>query len=469
MNTARLRRTSLLKVVLVAAAAVLAACLLTLVGTARPAVATFPGTNGDIAYASYVPDDGGYQIFTIPPTGGTPVQLTNTHFPHEGPSFSPDGNTIAYTGYDDGDAEIYTIPSTGGTPVKVTNNSTTDFDPSYSPDGKTIIYVGTDETGTQWLYTIPSTGGTPAKVPGSSIYYLHGPSFSPDGKVILFRASETGAPPDPQTGGNPDPELFTMPSTGGTPTRLTSNAGDSSASFSPDGNTIAYSGHIEGSPESLHQIYTIPSTGGTSTQVTHDDTGLCASYGPSFSPDGKEIAYVGCDNSGGPQPQIFTIPFTGGTPTKVTNAATGVFSFPSWGPLPFPNSSQCAFSEILPPVNDASSATDESMSAYKYGSRGVIPAKFQATCSNDPVDTLAEADAHPMKLQLTKLAAGTDPDTVIEDTVTGSANTGELFRFDDADQYVYNIGVKGRAKGTYKITISEANGGGSHEEWFSIK
>ena len=132
--------------------------------------------------------------------------------------------------------------------------------------------------------------------------------------------------------------------------------------------------------------------------------------------------------------------------------------------------SPCNIGEIEPPVNNVSSATDQGMSAYKYGSRGVIPAKFKVACDGDPIDTQAEADSHPMKLTLTKLGATPDQDAVVENTVTGSANTGDLFRFDDAaDQYIYNIGVKNLEKGTYKITISEAHGGATHDEWFSIK
>lgn len=134
------------------------------------------------------------------------------------------------------------------------------------------------------------------------------------------------------------------------------------------------------------------------------------------------------------------------------------------------SSAPCTIGEIKPPVNDVSGATEEGMSSYKRGSRGVIPAKFSAACSGDPIDTQAEADDHPMNLKLTKLASGTASDTVIENTVTGSANTGDLFRFVDADDhYIYNIGVNNLATGTYRITISEANGGGSHDEWFAIK
>jgi hypothetical protein len=132
--------------------------------------------------------------------------------------------------------------------------------------------------------------------------------------------------------------------------------------------------------------------------------------------------------------------------------------------------SPCTIGEIGPPVNDVSSAGDPGMSAYKFGSRGVIPAKFRAACNGDPIDTQAEAEAHPMKLKLTKLGATPDQDAVVENTVTGSANSGDLFRFDDvADHYIYNIGVKNLASGTYKLTISEVNGGATHDEWFSVK
>jgi hypothetical protein len=159
---------------------------------------------------------------------------------------------------------------------------------------------------------------------------------------------------------------------------------------------------------------------------------------------------------------VGTKTFTVAATDKAGNTQTKTVSYKVVSP--------CTIGEIAPPVNDVSSADDPGMSAYKFGSRGVIPAKFSAACNSDPIDTQAEADAHPMKLKLTKLGATPDQDAVVEDTVTGSANTGDLFRFDDAaDHYIYNIGVKNLASGTYKITISDADGGATHDEWFSVK
>jgi hypothetical protein len=129
--------------------------------------------------------------------------------------------------------------------------------------------------------------------------------------------------------------------------------------------------------------------------------------------------------------------------------------------------SSCTFSNILQPVNADGS------SAYKFGAKGVIPAKFTATCDGNPVDTLAEAQAFQMKLTFTQLKDGSGADTgdVLENPVTGSANTGNLFRFDDAaDQFIYNVNIKGLAKGDYKIGISpnDITIGGSAEGYFTV-
>ncbi len=159
---------------------------------------------------------------------------------------------------------------------------------------------------------------------------------------------------------------------------------------------------------------------------------------------------------------VGTKTFTVAATDKAGNTQTKTVSYKVVSP--------CTIGEIAPPINDVSSADDPGMSAYKFGSRGVIPAKFSAACNSDPIDTQAEADAHPMKLKLTKLGATRDQDAVVEDTVTGSANTDDLFRFDDAaDHYIYNIVVKNLASGTYTITISDADGGATHDEWFSVK
>jgi dipeptidyl aminopeptidase/acylaminoacyl peptidase len=238
---------------------------------------------------------------------------------------------------------------------------------------------------------------------------------------------------------------------------LTQPAFDVDPDWSPDGLKIAF----ERGDGNQHEVYVMNADGSGLTNLTN--TNLANDLGPSWSPDGQKIAFSSTRTGGN---HIFVMDDDGNGPTNLTGTTGAGAVDPDWGR----KVTACTLSEILPPVNDVSNATDEGMSAYKFGSRGVVPAKFQVTCDNDLIDTQAEADAHPMKLTLTRLGSTPAEDAVVENTETGSANTGDLFRFVDADDhYIYNIGVKALATGTYRITISEANGGGNHDEWFSVK
>lgn len=79
----------------------------------------FPAMHGDQVVFSYAGD-----LFTVDKSGGIARRLTN----HEGwevfPKFSPDGQTIAFTGQYDGNTEVYTIPAAGGVPQRITYTAT---------------------------------------------------------------------------------------------------------------------------------------------------------------------------------------------------------------------------------------------------------------------------------------------------------------------------------------------------------
>jgi dipeptidyl aminopeptidase/acylaminoacyl peptidase len=86
------------------------------------------------------------------------------------------------------------------------------------------------------------------------------------------------------------------------------------AAFPGKNGRIAYQG-------SDHVIYTINPDGGGKTKVTEGSD-------PSFSADGKKIAYTGWD---GNDSEIYTIMATGGKPFQVTDNATND-NDPSWSP-----------------------------------------------------------------------------------------------------------------------------------------
>jgi TolB protein len=101
---------------------------------------------------------------------------------------------------------------------------------------------------------------------------------------------------------------------------------DLEPSFSPDGKKIAYAGTGR---KTDYEIYTISATGGKRVQVTNNKT---EDGDPSYCPDGKKIAYI----RGGDQKtdsEIYTNNAGGGGRVQVTHNRTDNF-WPSWGSRP---------------------------------------------------------------------------------------------------------------------------------------
>jgi Tol biopolymer transport system component len=101
--------------------------------------------------------------------------------------------------------------------------------------------------------------------------------------------------------------IYTINPGGGGKSKVTDTlmSGDAKPSYSPNGKRIAYSDY-DGND---FEIYTINVGGGGKSQVTNNNT---HDFWPAYSPDGTRIAYSGDYG-------IYTINVGGGGETKVTN------------------------------------------------------------------------------------------------------------------------------------------------------
>ena len=111
------------------------------------------------------------------------------------PTFSADGETIAYVSDRNGNFEIYLKQISGGPDINITNNGADDVQPAFSPDGKQIAFVSTRSSSSSLLYpgrdrpllggdiwVMPALGGSARRIVESGNF----PSWSADGKTIIF-------------------------------------------------------------------------------------------------------------------------------------------------------------------------------------------------------------------------------------------------------------------------------------------
>ncbi|MFM1822328.1 MAG: hypothetical protein RI967_594 [Planctomycetota bacterium] len=82
--------------------------------------------------------------------------------------FSPDGSTVAFRANYDQGLDLYTLPIAGGIPERVTHHPAPEGLCEWTPDGSGLIFMTSALEGLQRatkLYTVPATGGLPTKLP----------------------------------------------------------------------------------------------------------------------------------------------------------------------------------------------------------------------------------------------------------------------------------------------------------------
>ena len=191
------------------------------------------------------------------------------------PSLSPDGSAVAYSSDKNGGFEIYVKTlAAGGREIQLTSDGNENLQPAWSPDGTQIAFFSRKKGG---IWMIPALGGTARRL----TEFGGKPAWSPDGSVGILDYSPTGLAIT-----LPSSTLWMVDARGGAPTQLTQpgnpNGGHGAPTWSPDGKQIAFSSVSA----SLQEIWTIPANGGTPQRLVAGGV-----YDPVFGPGGRYLYF----------------------------------------------------------------------------------------------------------------------------------------------------------------------------------
>ena len=174
------------------------------------------------------------------------------------PTWSPDGEQIAFTSRRDGNNERYVMNSDGSGQTRLTDDPGDDFAPAWSPDGMRIAFVSDrdNEPGVNSLYLMDEDGSNIRRLTtGEENEYS--PAWSPDASWIAYRAFVEGAAAD----------IYLITPDGGMTVQVTTDpAEDWAPAWSPDGNWLAYQSDRDGNWE----IYAIQIDGSGAVNLTNN-------------------------------------------------------------------------------------------------------------------------------------------------------------------------------------------------------
>ncbi len=284
----------------------------------KPAKANF------VPYRDYI----GSVLEILDVQTGTLEMIRSAATPFEAPNWTRDGKALIYniSGRAEGWGRLArfdlatkqeTLLDTG--PCLKNNN-----DHVLSFDG-TMLGISDQSPahgGQSAVFILPSGGGTPTPITKLTPSYLH--SWSPDGKRLLYTGGRNGKF-----------DIYAMPTSGGTETRLTDSEGlNDGPEFTPDGKHIYFNSTRSGKM----QIWRMEANGEKQEQVTNDGQN---NWFPHISPDGKWIVFISFPPDIDPkdhpyykQCYIRLMPITGGSSKVIAYiyGGQGTINVPSWSP-----------------------------------------------------------------------------------------------------------------------------------------
>ena len=236
------------------------------------------------------------------------------------PSFSPDGNQVAFVwdGPSQDNQDIYVKLVGTEHAVRLTSDPAPDTSPAWSPDGRYIAFRRKFPGPNTAIYLVPAIGGPERKlaeisVPDVSVVGagFGGLSWSPDGKWLAVTDQHSIYALSLSTG---EKKKLTFPPAGQI---------DDTPAFSPDGRSLAFSRH---STLSAAEVFLVALSDdlaptGEPKQLTSKRQ---VSKSPVWTADGREIIFSSGSYIAPTESDLWRVPTSGGALQPLFTSARGL-------------------------------------------------------------------------------------------------------------------------------------------------
>jgi Tol biopolymer transport system component len=284
-------------------------------------------------YRDYI----GSRLETLDVTSGHRSQLYASKIPFEAPNWLPDGAALIYNSSGSDPATRGRLwkfdlatrqPQLIDTGFAIRNNN----DHVLSFDGKQLAISDQSQGNNQsTIYTLPTAGGIPKKITPNTPSYMH--SWTLDAKWLIYTGGRV-----PKGKKDNEYDIYKIASDGsGKEINLTNSTGlDDGPELSPDGKWIYFNSVRSGQM----QIWRMTPDGKNQERVTNDHQ--FNDWFPHFSPDGKWIAIISYGLEIQPTDHPYykhcylrIMPADGSAAPKViayVYGGQGTINVPSWSP-----------------------------------------------------------------------------------------------------------------------------------------
>ena len=227
------------------------------------------------------------------------------------PRFSPSRQEITYMSFAGDRPRVYLLQLETGQQELVGNFPGMTIAPRFSPDGQKVVMSLLQDDGSANIYTMDLRSRTTTRLTSSQAIDTSA-SYSPDGSKIVFESDRGGRQ-----------QIYVMGADGSNPQRISfGNGSYSTPVWSPRGDLIAFTKQ-SGGQFSIGVMKTDGSGERLLTSGFHNE-------GPTWAPNGRVLMFFRQD-AGAAGPKLFTIDLTGRNEQAIATPNYG--SDPAWSPL----------------------------------------------------------------------------------------------------------------------------------------